>query len=156
MADVAFRHLSEAVSIGGGDPLRTAVEVSSAGTGPWHEGEPMDRRARAALAARGYVDHGHIAHQFSVDRFASLDLVVALDRRHLQTLRSLLARRFDTTGRIVLLRSFDPRSGGDLDVPDPYYDDGLFDRCLEMIEAGCRGLVTALAEILAPADGLAG
>ena len=33
-----------------------------------------------------------------------------------------------------------------VDVPDPYYgDDDDFERCLDMIEAGCRGLVAHLA-----------
>jgi protein-tyrosine phosphatase len=32
-----------------------------------------------------------------------------------------------------------------VDVPDPYYgDDDDFEHCLDLIEAGCRGLVTHL------------
>ncbi|MGH9093261.1 MAG: low molecular weight phosphotyrosine protein phosphatase, partial [Acidimicrobiales bacterium] len=34
--------------------LAGRLAVTSAGTGPWHEGEPMDPRAQAALAGRGY------------------------------------------------------------------------------------------------------
>ena len=56
--------------------------------------------------------------------------------------------------RLVLMRSFGPRAGGDPDVPDPYYgDDGDFERCLDLVEAGCRGLVEHLADRLdAPAE----
>ena len=41
-----------------------------------------------------------------------------------------------------LLRSFDPASHGDLDVPDPYYGgpDG-FEEVLDLVEAACRGLL---------------
>ena len=36
-------------------------------------------------------------------------------------------------------------------MPDPYYgDDDDFERCLDMIEAGCRGLVVHLAEQAGP------
>jgi protein-tyrosine phosphatase len=50
--------------------------------------------------------------------------------------------------RLVLLRGF-ARSGGDPDVPDPYYgDDAEFERCLDLVEAGCRGLVEHLADRL--------
>jgi hypothetical protein len=60
--------------------------------------------------------------------------------------------RFD--GRLVMLRGFDPRSGGAVDVPDPYYGDDLdFETCLEMVEAGCRGLVAELVDRFGgPAD----
>jgi protein-tyrosine phosphatase len=125
--------------------LAELISVRSAGTGPWHEGEPMDDRARAALQSAGYRDHGHVARQIRVEELRGEDLVVALDRRHLQTLRSLLGEPHG--GRLVLLRSFVP--GGALDVPDPYYGDGPeFRRCLETIEGACRGLVRHLAAVL--------
>ena len=41
---------------------------------------------------------------------------------------------------MVLLRTFDRRAGGHVDVPDPYYgDDADFDHCLDLVEAGCPG-----------------
>ena len=68
--------------------------------------------------------------------------MVALDRRHQQTLRGLGA----DPDRLVLLRAFDPASGAAADVPDPYYgDDAVFDECRDMIEAACSGLVASLA-----------
>ncbi|HEX3946729.1 MAG TPA: low molecular weight protein-tyrosine-phosphatase [Acidimicrobiales bacterium] len=153
MAEVVLRHLVEAEPMADGF-LVDRVQLSSAGTGPWHEGESMDPRAAAALAAAGYLDHGHIAHQFDaaqVDpgRADRLDLLVAMDRRHQQTLRSLTAGRFPDD-RIVMLRSFDRRAGGAVDVADPYYgSEADFAACLAIVEAGCRGLVRALAASLA-------
>ena len=62
--------------------------------------------------------------------------LVALDRRHQQTLRGLGA----DPDRLVLLRSFDPASGAAADVPDPYYgDDAAFDECRDMIAGRLRG-----------------
>jgi protein-tyrosine phosphatase len=56
---------------------------------------------------------------------------------------------------LVLLRSYDPKAQGRMDVPDPYYGDtGEFEACLTMIEAGCRGLVEHLR--LQVADQLTG
>jgi protein-tyrosine phosphatase len=154
MAEVVLRHLASVTPLGGGGPGRAGamladrLEVSSAGTGPWHEGEPMDPRAQAALAARGYEPRGHIAHQFLVGRFDQVDLLVALDRRHQQTLRSL-GGPAPLDGRLVLLRTFDRNAGGAVDVPDPYYgDDGDFARCLSLVEDACRGLATTLATAL--------
>ena len=44
---------------------------------------------------------------------------------------------------------YDPHAQGDLDVPDPYYGgrDG-FDACLELVEAACPGLLTAVRNAL--------
>lgn len=139
---------------GPGTALAGRVAVTSAGTGPWHEGEPMDARARSVLAARGYDPVGHVARQVASADLRRFDLMVALDRRHQQTLRSL-GSGSGLDGRLVLLRSFDPTAGGAVDVPDPYYgDEGEFSRCLDQIEPACRGLAGALTGILGPGRGV--
>jgi protein-tyrosine phosphatase len=128
-------------SVNNGDFLGDHLELSSAGTGPWHDGEPMHTSTAATLRRGGYPDHPHVARQFPTARLARFDLMVALDRRHQQTLRSLGA----DPDRIKMLRAFDPASGAAVDVPDPYYgDDAVFDDCRDMIAAACAGLVTSL------------
>lgn len=146
MAAVVMTHLAADDAA-----LAGRVAVSSAGTGPWHEGEPMDPRARAVLSSRGYDPTGHVARQVSVADMGQIDLLVALDRRHQQTLRSL-GTGAGLDGRLVLLRSFDRTAGGAVDVPDPYYgDEADFARCLDQVELACRGLAVALAGTLGPA-----
>ncbi len=143
MAEVITRALASTTTLDDGSTLAEHLEVSSAGTGPWHEGEPMHDLAATTLARAGYPRHGHVAHQFSPSELAEIDLLVALDRRHQQTLRGLGA----DPARIVLLRSFHAASGAAADVPDPYYgDDAVFDECRDMIAAACAGLVASLAE----------
>ena len=156
MADVVLRSLAGTARLSDGSGLDDHLDITSAGTGGWHEGEPMDPRARAALERRGYGDHGHVAHKFDTARFESTDLVVCLDRGHQQTLLSLGRGRagddrFDD--RLVMLRQFDPRAGGAVDVPDPYYgDDADFESCLGLVESGGRGLVDHLVLRLDGAD----
>jgi protein-tyrosine phosphatase len=142
MAEVIARALAASSALPDGTTLGDHVEVRSAGTGPWHEGEPMHPLAQTALERAGYPDHRHVAHQVASAELGSIDLLVALDRRHQQTLRSLGAH----PDRLALLRAFDPAAGAAADVPDPYYgDDAVFDDCRDMIAAGCHGLITALA-----------
>ncbi len=149
MAEVVLRRRAAAISLPDGTSLAQHLDIASAGTGGWHQGEPMDPRARAALERRGYPDHGHRARKFETRWFETTDLVVCLDRGHQQTLLSLGRgragdRRFDD--RLVLLRQLDPRAGGAVDVPDPYYgDDADFEACLDLVEAGCDGLARLLA-----------
>ncbi len=152
MADVVLRAMAARTALGDGTALGNHLVVDSAGTGNWHAGEPMDPRAAAALAAAGYADHGHRARAFEAAWFGERDLVVAMARTHQQTLAGLARHRAGGGHRaeLVLLRPFDPRAGGSVDVPDPYYGDAAhFDECLAMIEAGCRGLVDDLVARLA-------
>jgi protein-tyrosine phosphatase len=141
MAEVITRALAAAATLPDGSTLAPHLQVTSAGTGPWHEGEPMHPNTSVALVRGGFPDHPHVAHQFPTARRDQYDLLVALDRRHQQTLRGLGA----DPDRIMLLRAFDPAAGAAADVPDPYYgDDAVFDDCRDMIAAACTGLVTAL------------
>ncbi|MGW3118001.1 low molecular weight protein-tyrosine-phosphatase [Streptomyces sp. NPDC001107] len=121
------------------------VEVDSAGTGGWHEGDGADPRTVSVLEENGY-DSGHTARQFQPSWFSRLDLVIALDTGHLRALRRLAPTQEDAA-KVRLLRSYDPVAGDDLDVPDPYYGgmDG-FEECLEMVEAASEGLLAAVRE----------
>lgn len=126
--------------------LAGRVEVDSAGTGEWHIGERADRRAVAALARRGYDASSHRARQFEPGWFTDRDLVIALDRGHLRTLRAW-APTESARERVKLLRSFDPdvesdAMASDLDVADPYYDGAqAFSAVLAQIESACTGLL---------------
>jgi protein-tyrosine phosphatase len=149
MAEAVFRHLVTEAGLSG------LVEVDSAGTDSWHVGEDADPRTVDALRARGYRG-AHRARQFDRSWFRRRDLVVALDAGHLRALRRL-APDAETADRIRLLRSFDPAVASeaeaaavDLDVPDPYYGDAAgFARCLDLVEAACRGLLDHVDATLA-------
>ncbi|MFD0304611.1 low molecular weight protein-tyrosine-phosphatase [Streptomyces sp. NPDC127119] len=121
------------------------VEVDSAGTDGWHEGDGADPRTVSVLEVNGYGS-GHAARRFRPDWFSRLDLVIALDSGHLKALRHLAPTPADA-GKVRLLRSYDTAAGADLDVPDPYYGgmDG-FEECLEMVEAASTGLLAAVRE----------
>ncbi|MGW3493300.1 low molecular weight protein-tyrosine-phosphatase [Streptomyces sp. NPDC001020] len=138
MAEAVFRARVEEAGL---DDL---VEVDSAGTGGWHEGDGADPRTVAVLGANGY-DSDHTARQFDRSWFSLLDLVIALDSGHLEVLRRLAPGPEDAA-KVRLLRSYDP-TADDLDVPDPYYGgvDG-FEECLEMVEAASAGLLAAVKE----------
>lgn len=116
--------------------LANQVRVSSAGTGDWHIGSPADPRTAETLRQAGYPCE-HVAAQLGAEHL-SADLLVALDSGHLRTLRRLVRDR----DRVVLLRSFDPAAGRDLDVPDPYFGgDYGFDDALAMVRAAIPGLL---------------
>jgi len=157
MAEVVLRDELDRAGLAG------RAEVDSAGTGDWHLGQPMDRRARAELERRGFDGSAHRARQFRPSWFGQRDLVLALDRNNLADLREM-APDDDAAGpRLLLLRAFDPALAGlpqaaDADryhgeVPDPYGGHPEdYTLALDLVQAAVRGLAGRLAERLgAPA-----
>ena len=133
------------------DELRNAglagkVTVSSAGTGDWHVGEPMDARARAELTSRGYDGTGHQARQIEQSWLDDYDLLLAMDRRNLANLQRMAAGHPELAGRIQLMRSFDRDSAPGAEVPDPYDGrPGEFAEVFELVQAAATGLAARLA-----------
>jgi protein-tyrosine phosphatase len=130
--------------------LDDRVEVVSAGTGGWHVGNPMDRRAAAVLTAHGYDASQHRARQFGRSWIEDCDLVLAMDAtNHADILEH--AHDPDEWDRVRMFRDLDPRATeSDRDVPDPYYgrDDG-FEQVLAMVTRSAKGLVDELSALLA-------
>lgn len=140
MADVV---LSARVDEAG---LAGRVSVDSCGTGDWHIGQPMDRRAAATLTAADYDPTLHRARLFEPAWLDDHDLVLAMDE---QNLADVLG---STTGpdrdRVRLFRDFDPVGTGG-EVPDPYYGgDAGFEEVLGMAERTSIALVAALQKAL--------
>jgi protein-tyrosine phosphatase len=140
-AEAVMRHLVHEAG------LDEQIHVESAGTGSWHVGEPRDQRSSEVGRRRG-MPLGGKARQFVEDDFDRTDYVIAMDRQNLAALRQMAPddqTRARILSKIRLLRSFEPASPPDADVPDPYYGGPRgFDQVFEICEAGCRGL---LAEI---------
>lgn len=123
--------------------LDDRVEVGSSGTGGWHVGEPMDRRAAATLGAAGYDPTRHRARQYDATWPEAYDVVLVMDEANLADVGG-------RTPRLGLFRDLDPVDPG-AEVPDPYYGgaDG-FEEVLQMVERTCDAIVAALPRALAP------
>ncbi|HEX2658810.1 MAG TPA: low molecular weight protein-tyrosine-phosphatase [Polyangia bacterium] len=136
-AEAVMRHLVKQAGLDG------VVEVESAGTGDWHVGELRDRRSRDVGEQRAIPLSGR-ARQFVASDFARFDWVLAMDGRNLNDLRAMAPDQA-ARDRIRLLRSFDPASSPDADVPDPYFggDDG-FERVFDICVAACTGLLATI------------
>ena len=125
------------------------VSVESAGTGDWHLGEGMDRRAHAELARRGLDGSGHRARQIGPSWLGEFDLVVAMDASNLRALQAMARGRPELLERIRLLRSFDPAAPDGAEVPDPYGGSAQeFAATFDLMQAAVRGLVAAIADLL--------
>lgn len=123
--------------------LDERVAVDSAGTGGWHEGDPMDARALRTLADNGYDGSTHRARQFTSGWFDRYDLVLAMDRDNLSFLRRMAPEGVE----VRLFRSFDPDAPDGAEVPDPYYGGAEgFEEVLRLVEAASEGVAKHIAD----------
>jgi protein-tyrosine phosphatase len=126
--------------------LAGQVEVSSAGTGAWHAGEPADARAAEVLRRHGYPAD-HVARQVNPEHLEA-DLLLAATDEHVAALTRVLGRA-DAADRVRLVRSFDPAAPPGAGLPDPYYGgEQGFDEVLDMVEAAMPGLLAWTREHL--------
>ncbi len=139
MAEVVLRDQLDKAGLGG------RVVADSAGTGDWHVGSPMDRKASSQLARAGYNGSAHRARQFDVSWLAERDLILAMDAANLRDLRALAP-----PGEVFRIRLLGEVAGlGGRDVPDPYYGDAAdFARVLNLLETGMANLVQQLTVLL--------
>jgi protein-tyrosine phosphatase len=135
-----FRALVDRASLSG------RIGVDSAGTHAYHVGEPPDRRSTEVAQQRGFEMKDLRARQVVMSDFRDFDLLLAMDRGHMQILRDNCPP--DAEGRLAMFLSFAPQLNL-LDVPDPYYGghDG-FEKVLNMIEAGAAGLLAHIRETM--------
>ena len=129
--------------------LDQQVEVVSSGTGGWHDGEPMDRRAASVLRDAGYDPSRHRARTFSIDWYAENDLLLAMDHSNRADMIAL-SPTVAQEAQVRMFREFDPEaSEGDDEVPDPWYggSDGFRD-VLAMIERTTDELVDRLPQLM--------
>lgn len=136
LAEGVLRSLADEAGVG------DQLQIDSAGTGAYHEGEAPDARSVATAAANGIRLTG-IARQVQPRDLETFDWVVAMDRSNLRSLQRLGSG--EGSGRIVLLRDYDPVEPGG-DVPDPYYGgaDG-FNDVFEIVDRSCRHFLEEIA-----------
>lgn len=123
--------------------LAADIEVDSAGTHGYHEGELPDPRARRVAASRGYDLSRLRARSVKVQDFSRFDRILAMDRQNLANLR----RSCPEEHRFKLGLFLGYAEGLAVDeVPDPYYGgtEG-FEKVLDLCEAAGAGLVEAIA-----------
>jgi protein-tyrosine phosphatase len=120
------------------------VFLDSAGTHDYHVGEPPDPRTLRAACARGYDLSALRARQIRRDDFFRFHWILAMDRGHLAILERLRPPGAQATVALFLQKSRRQPNG---EVPDPYYGgpEG-FAAVLDLIEEGCSGWLTWLAE----------
>lgn len=127
-AEAVLRHLAKEKSL--------ELRIESAGLGDWHVGAPPDERAQRHARTRGYDLSAQRARQVSARDFDEFDMILAMDRGHLQALRRMAPAHHHAKIRLFV---------ADRDVPDPYYGGAVgFEHVLDLVEERCRALLNEI------------
>jgi len=111
-------------------------KIDSAGTGGWHVGEGPDRRAVRTARKHGIDISKQVCRQFSSRDFDNFDHIYVMDKfNRLDVLA--MASDEQTEAKVKLLL-------GTREVPDPYYDEDMFEPVFELIERGCKDIIREL------------
>lgn len=117
------------------------IEVDSAGTIGFHQGEQPDHRARAAGEARGYSFEGILARQVTEGDFEAFDLILAADNDNLRDLKRACPTHLHR--KLALFLEYGRPDVEE--IPDPYYGGKRgFDYVLDLVEEASEGLLDRL------------
>lgn len=108
-------------------------QIDSAGTGNWHVGEGPDRRSTRTAANHGIDISKQVCRQFRRHDFSAFDLILVMDKYNRSDVLAM-APDEAAAAKVKLLL-------GDKEVPDPYYDDDMFEPVFQLIEKGCLEII---------------
>ena len=137
LAEGVLRHLAQRKA------LPKHLQIDSAGTCDYHEGEEPDPRARDVAEAHGVRLKGR-ARAVAPEDFDDFDLIVAMDLENREELLAVCPRKHRR--KVSMLRTFEDRRAPP-DVPDPYYGGpGGFEKVYLIIERNCVSLLDEVAK----------
>lgn len=125
--------------------LDARIQIDSAGTHDYQLGKPPFFSAVEAAKKRGYDITGRISRRVGQRDFEDYDLILAMDKSHMVSLKSMVPTRYKE--KIELLLDYSDKYHGQ-EVPDPFGGEQKdFERALDMIEDGCKGLAKVLRSL---------
>ena len=119
------------------------VQVDSAGTGGWHQGELPDHRSIKVAQLNGIDISTQRARQITLEDFTLFDRIYAMDASNLNNLLKLAPNQ-DTNSKITQI--LNPTTVGNWqDVPDPYYGNlSDFEYVFKLLQKACEKIASDL------------
>lgn len=141
MGNICRSPTGEAILRAKSQQMGVDVDIDSAGTIGYHQGNPPDPRAKAAAEKRGYSFKGIRARKVIDSDFERFDLILAADEDNLADLKMQCPSHLQHKLRLFL-------SYADSDyeeIPDPYYGgDRGFELVIDLIEEASENILRSL------------
>ncbi len=113
--------------------------IESAGTGAWHVGQAPDPRSQKVALLHGIDISKQKAQQFSPYHLETFDKIYAMDSSNYQDIIRHAKNEIEKNKVELLMNNSEP--GKNKAVPDPYYDDNLYEVVYQMIDEACEEIV---------------
>jgi protein-tyrosine phosphatase len=140
MAEAVMRHFVEQ------EGLSHLVEIDSAGTGDWHIDKEPHEGTRNLLDEKRISYKGMAARQVNTSDLHQFTYIVCMDNQNLKDVQRVFqnATAAGARGKVITFMSL--VTGAHVtEVPDPYYT-GNFEEVYELVEQGCRTLLTQIKQ----------
>ncbi len=142
MGNICRSPTGEAVLRAKAQELNVDVEVDSAGTIGYHQGNPPDPRSREAGEARGYSFKGITSRKVVDADFENFDIILAADKANLADLLDRCPPHLSSKVSLFLSHSNNTYQ----EIPDPYYgSEQGFELVLDLIEEASEELLRKLS-----------
>ena len=112
--------------------------IDSAGTGAWHIGEPPDPRSVEIAKANGIDITDQRARKFRGYDLEEFDLILAMDSSNFMSIMRQ-ANDQEEKDKVKMILNFS-HPDRNLNVPDPYYNDG-FEQVFQMLDKACEDII---------------
>lgn len=123
--------------------VNDTVEVDSAGTSGFHQGELPDSRSIAVARKYGIEITNQRSRKFTVKDFKEFDLIYAMDVSNYQDILSLASTEEDRERVKMILNESYPNENRN--VPDPYYGGDMgFENVYAMLDEACEIIASKL------------
>lgn len=141
MGNICRSPTGEAVLRAKAKQLGINVEIDSAGTIGYHQGNPPDERSRQAGERRGYSFQGISARKVNSQDFADFDLLLAADHDNLRDLQAICPVEHQHKLKLYLSFGNSDRQ----EIPDPYYGgEHGFELVLDLLEDAAEQVLRQL------------
>ncbi|WP_253820438.1 low molecular weight protein-tyrosine-phosphatase [Vibrio pectenicida] len=141
MGNICRSPTGEAVLRAKAEQMGVEIEVDSAGTIGYHQGNLPDPRAKEVGERRGYLFEGISSRKVVEQDFAYFDLILAADRDNLADLQAQCPLQYQNKLKLFLSYA----ESGEEEIPDPYYGgDNGFELVLDLIEQASDKLLRTL------------
>lgn len=129
--------------------LQEQIEVDSAGTSGWHEGELPDERMRFHGEKRGYT-FNTTSRKFRESDFDNFDYILVMDKQIFDKIKSeaKLSKKQGAIEKIHLMTEYSRQYTHYNHIPDPYYGNAQgFELVLDLLEDACEGLLQSIKKL---------
>jgi len=117
------------------------INVDSAGTSGWHDGNPPDPRSISNTKQNGIDISRQESRKVIVPDFKMFDRIYAMDASNYENLINLAPKEYH--GKIkMVLNELHP--GENMSVPDPYYGNDGFQLVFDLLNDACESIALEL------------